>query len=144
LVKIQTSQIIMKTRIASVLILAAALSTSALLPLSAASKDNLPTGYSVSRINFPASNITRIERGTSQVIVSSLMGSPFRKVSPDVWVYRGYVANLDLANEQGCDVMVITFAQGKVADLKFVNEAAVKIIAANSTAKRAERYASIK
>ncbi len=134
----------MKTRIASVLFLAAALSTSAFLPLSAASQDNLAAGYSVSRINFPASNISHIERGTSMGIVSSLMGSPFRKVSPDVWVYLGYVADLDLANEQGCDIMVITFAQGKVADLKFVNEPAAKIIAANSTYKRAERYASTK
>ncbi len=134
----------MKTRIASVFILAAALSTSALLPLSAASKDDLPTGYLVSRINFPARWITHITRGTPQDIVFSLMGSPYQKVSPDVWVYHNYVANLDVANEQGCDVMVITFAQGKVVDLKLVNEPAAKIIAANSTFKRAERYASAK
>jgi|NGEPerStandDraft_6_1074524.scaffolds.fasta_scaffold33298_1 hypothetical protein len=139
----------MKTRIASVLILAAALGTSALLPLSAASKDNLPTGYSVSKINFPSSDfprsgITHIARGTSKGIVSSLMGSPFREVSPDVWFYHGYKADLDVANEQDCDVMVITFAQGKVADLKLVNEHAVRIIAANSTFKQAESYASAK
>lgn len=134
----------MKTRITSVLILAAALSTSALIPLSAASKNNLPIGYSVSTINLASSGDEQIACGATQWTVLRLMGSPFRELSPDVWVYHRYHANLDLANEQGCTTLVITFAQGKVADLKLVNNPAVGLIAANSKPKPAERYASIK
>jgi hypothetical protein len=132
----------MKTRIASILVLAAALSTSASLPLSAASNENSPAGYSVSSVDFPYSWTTQIARGTSQETVSSVMGQPFQTVSPDVWIYHGYRADLNGADEHGCDIMVITFAQGKVADLKLVNGSAARIIAAHSTFKQTGRYAS--
>jgi len=134
----------MKTRSISLLILAAALSASALVPVSAASRNDLPIGYSVSRINLASCGNELIARGDTQTRVLRLMGSRFREVSPDVWLYHGYQADLDLANEQGCDTMVITFAQGKVADLKLVNMPAVSIVAANSKAKPAEHYASLK
>jgi len=134
----------MNTRIASVLIFAAALSSSALTPLSAASKNDRPTGYPVSRINFPSSGFEHIAPGATQGAVFWLMGSPTQTVSPEVWIYSGYQANLDLANEQNCNTLVITFAKGKVVDMKLVNKPAVSIIAANPSSKQPERYASTK
>lgn len=70
--------------------------------------------------------------------------SSLRELSPDVWVYPGYHADLDLPNGQRCDTIVITFAQGKVVDLKFVNQPTVSLLAANSKSKPTEGYASIK
>jgi hypothetical protein len=143
--KSPTIQIIMKTRIASVFILAAALSTSAFVPLSAASKSNLPTGYSVGVINLSASSGNeQIARGASQTAVRRFMGSPMRELSADVWAYRGFHANLDRANEEGCGTLIVTFTHGRVSDLKLVNQTAVGIIAANSNPKAMERYASVK
>jgi hypothetical protein len=134
----------MKTRLASVLILAAALSSSALIPLSAASKNNAAIGYPVRLIDLPSCGQEQIARGATQGMVSRLMGSPLRELAPDVWVYRGYHADLDLANDQGCDIIVVTFTKGKVTDLKLVNQSAVSILMAKSQSKPAERYASLK
>lgn len=133
----------MKTRITSVLIFAAALSTSAFSPLSAASKNDSLIGFPVSTVTVASSGYEKIARGANRGTVSRVMGSPYRELSPDVWVYHGYHADLDLANEQGCGTLIITFAQGKVADLKLVNQSAADRIAANSSSnKPAQLYAS--
>jgi hypothetical protein len=135
----------MKTRLSSVLILAAALSTSAFSPLSAAPKTNSALGYSVSLLTVTSAGYEQIARGATQTRVSQVMGSPFRELSPGVWAYHGYHADLDQANEQGCDTLIITFAHGKVADLKLVNQLAVERIAAVSkTNKSTGLYASTK
>ncbi len=135
----------MKTRIASVFILAAALSASAFVPLSAASKASLPVGYSVDVINLSAiSGYEQISRGVSQRAVLRFMGSPMRELSANVWAYRGFHANLDRANEDDCSTLVVTFTHGLVTDLKLVNQPAVGLIAANSNPKAMERYASVK
>lgn len=133
----------MKTRITSVLIFAAALSTSAFSPLSAASKNDPLIAYPVSTLTVASSGYEQIARGATRGTVSRVMGSAYRELSPDVWVYHGYHADLDLANEQGCGTLIITFAEGKVADLKLVNKPAADKIAANpSSNKPAAFYAS--
>jgi predicted secreted hydrolase len=113
-------------------ILAAALLASALNPLSAAPINDSSIGYTVSRLTVASSGYEQIARGATQGTVSRVMGSPFRELAPDVWAYHGYHANLDLANAQGCDTLIVTFARGKVADLKLVNRSAAELIAANS------------
>ena len=133
----------MKTRIASVLILAAALSTSAFVPLSAASKDNRPVAYAVGTVYLDASRgLDEIAHGTSKAAVLQLIGSPRQALTSDVWVYRGFRANLDAADTRDCSTLVITFTRGEVASLKLMNQAAVGIIAMQSNPKAAERYAS--
>jgi predicted secreted hydrolase len=118
----------MNARIASVLILAAALSASA---LSAASKNTPAIAYSLNTVTSASSGYEKISLGATQGAVMRVLGSPALELSPDAWVYHNYHADLPLANDQGCDTVVVTFAQGKVADLKLVNHPAAVFIAAN-------------
>jgi hypothetical protein len=135
----------MKTRIASVIIIAAALSASAFVPLSAAAKNNLPIGYPVDVIHLSGlGQYEQITRGVSARAVLRFMGSPTRQLSSDVWAYRGFHANLDRADAEGCSTLVVTFSRGIVTDLKLVNPPAFGIIAANPNPKAVERYASVK
>ncbi len=135
----------MNSRLISIFCLAAAVSTSALISLSAASKDSHPAAYAVRQVFVdPASGSDQITRGTSRTAVVQLMGSPIRELSSDVWVYRGFHADLDAANDADCSTLVITFVHGEVANLKLVNQSAVSILASNANTKRAERYASTK
>jgi outer membrane protein assembly factor BamE (lipoprotein component of BamABCDE complex) len=131
----------MNTRIPSLLVLAAALSTSA---LSAASKDTPAIAYSVSAVTSASSGFEKVSPGATQGTVVRVLGAPALEMSPDVWVYHNYHANLALANEQGCDTVVITFAQGKVADLKLVNHPAATYLAANVKIKSVRMIASSK
>ena len=120
----------MKTRSSSVLILAATLSAFALIPSSATAANAPAIGYTVSELALASRGYEKITRGTSRAEVTSSMGHPFRELSPDVWLYSGYHANLDRANEQGCNTLVITFAQDRVVNLKLVNRDATRAIAA--------------
>jgi hypothetical protein len=141
-VKTQPNQIIMKSSSASVLILAAALSASALVPLSAAEKNTHPIGYRVNVVTLASEGYIQIAPGTARSTVERKMGSPFREISPDVWLYHNFRADLDLANEQLCDTLVVTFAHDRIIDLKLVNPRGAQVIAANSEHKRPELYAS--
>jgi outer membrane protein assembly factor BamE (lipoprotein component of BamABCDE complex) len=129
----------MNARIASLLVLAAALSASA---LSAASKDTLAIAYSVNAVTSASSGHEKISLGATQGTVLRVLGAPSLEMSPTAWAYYNYHADLALANEQGCDTVVITFAQGKVADLKLVNHLAAVFLAANGKVKRDELFAS--
>jgi hypothetical protein len=132
----------MKTNLYSILLLAAALSASALVPLSAASNKEPAIGFPVTTVKVNQSR-DEIKRGTPLMTVLRLMGTQHQELTPDVWICHGFHAdNLEMANEQGCDILVITFAQGKVADLKLVNKRAAVVIAANLKFKSAEAYAS--
>jgi hypothetical protein len=142
MVRTQSNQTIMKSYRASVLILAAALSASAFAPLSASAKNSTPLGYRVSVVTLASEGYMRITPGTARSTVEMKMGSPFLELSPDVWLYHHYQANLDLANQQGCDTLVITFAHNKIVDLKLVNARAVHALAANLEHQRPELYAS--
>jgi hypothetical protein len=122
----------MKNNTVSVILLAAALSALALTPLSAASKIDVPVAFSVRTLTARSEGGDQIERGTPRADVLWAMRQKARQeLSPDVWLYSGYRANLDLANKQDCTTLVITFANGKVVDLKLVNRPAAAAIAAN-------------
>jgi hypothetical protein len=122
----------MNTRPVSTLILAAALSLSASIPLFAASKNDLPIAYSVNTVTVTSNGSMKIERGMYRGDVSwALRYKTHEELSPNVWVFSGYHANLDLANDQGCENLVVTFADDKVADLRLVNKTAAAAIAAN-------------
>jgi hypothetical protein len=83
----------------------------------------------------------KISLGATQMTLLRFMGSPSRELSPDIWVYHGYRADLALADEEGCDTLVITFAEGKVADLKLVNHSVATIMAANLKSNHTGRLA---
>ena len=121
----------MKNLTTSVVLLAAALCVSASTPLSADSKNQSPRGFSVRTLNVTPYVGEQIERGATRAYVARVMsGQSRQELTSDVWVYSGYHAELDAANEQGCGTMIITFANDKVVDLKLVNKRAVAVIAA--------------
>jgi hypothetical protein len=122
----------MKSPTVSVILLAAALSVLALTPLSAASKNDFPVAFPVSALIATPQGGERIERGTTRADATwALRRMPHQELSPDVWVYPGYHANLDAANDHGCGTLMVTFANDKVVDLKLVNKPAAAVIAAN-------------
>jgi hypothetical protein len=128
----------MKTLRSSLLVFAAALTASALLPLSAAANDRVPRAYPVRDFTTATGDV--ITAGDTAATVRAILGHPLKELAPDVWTYRTYRADLDLANDQGCDTIVITFAHNKVVDMKLVNDRAVAVLAASSSAKQAQVY----
>ena len=138
----------MKTSIATILVLAGALSASAPVPASAAPKD-AAIGYWASQIRVTSWNVLRersesnsIFEGSSRRAVLATMGEPAQRLAPDVWVYDDYRPDLTEARQQGCNILVVTFVGEKLATMKFVNHPAVDVIAAAVKAGRSERYAS--
>jgi hypothetical protein len=99
----------------------------------------------VSAMGYPASKITvnlrdpcdatlrirTVSAGTGKSSVLSLLGKPAEVPSPDVFVYYNCEPDQAVARGHSCNVLVITFAQNKVADLKFVNSAGAAVLAAN-------------
>jgi hypothetical protein len=134
----------MKTNISSVLILAAALSASALIPLSAAPAPQgvVPMAYSVSRVDVNSSE--SITRGATAWTVLRLLGNPRQKLSSDTWVYYGYHADFEPANDQQCDKLILTVVRGEVTDIKLVNDHAVELIAAHAKTKSTGTIAASK
>lgn len=128
----------MKTRLNPILVIAAALSVSAFATLSAASTQNLPVAFPVKTLTATDQGGEQIERGASRGFVSWAMRSKHREeLAPDVWAYSGYHANLDLANQQGCGTLIITFVHDKVVSMQLVNKPAAGLIAANLKASPA-------
>jgi hypothetical protein len=121
----------MNTRPVSALILAAALSVAASVPMSAASKD-AAVALPVQTVTVASNGNIKIERGMYRGDVSFAMKYKNREeLSPNVWVYSGFHANSDAEIAQGCESVVITFANDKVVDLQLVNRPAATSIAAN-------------
>jgi hypothetical protein len=144
LIKTKPSQVTMKTHIPSVLILAAALSVSALIPLFAAPAPQgvAPMAYSVSRVDLNSSE--SITRGTTAWTILRCLGNPQQKLSSDTWVYYGYQADFEPANDQQCDKLIFTMVRGEVADIKLVNDHAARLIAAQVKVKSTGMIASAK
>ncbi|HUJ44673.1 MAG TPA: hypothetical protein VLW52_13820 [Opitutaceae bacterium] len=138
----------MNTRTTSILVLIAALGTAASVPASAAPKD-AAVGYWASRITvtswddlFETSVSNSIFAGASRQAVLSTMGEPAERLSPDVWTYDDCRPDFAEARERGCNILVVTFAQDRVARMKFVNRPAIDVIAAAVRVGRSVHYAS--
>jgi hypothetical protein len=122
----------MNTPTASALILAAVLSVSTSSPSYASSKNETPIAYSVNTVTVTSNGDVKIVRGMYRGDVSwALRYKSHEELAPNVWVVSGYQANLDLVNDQGCETLVITFADDKVVDLQLVNRPAIAAIATN-------------
>ena len=138
----------MNTRTSSVILIAAALQTAAFLPAFAAPAGGPAIGYPASTVTtwswddlLERSATHAIRPGTDRAEVLSAMGQPARRLAPDVWVYEGYKPDLAEAEARGCTHLVVNFAQGRVANLKFVNAPAVAVIAAQMKARGINRFA---
>jgi hypothetical protein len=137
----------MNARITSVLVLSAALSAPALIPLSAA--PSAAVGYPAGKITVTTWNdlLDRFDTravvdGSSRQAVVSTMGQPAQEWSSNVWVYDGVQPNSWRAQAQGCNILAITFAHGKVTRMRFYDPSAATIVADNFKAGRAERFAA--
>ena len=128
--KTQSNQITMKTRVPSFLILTTVLNAFALMPLSAvpAPQGVVAMAYSVRSVN---QNDHSIMRGATALKVLRWLGTPSEKLSDEMWVYYGYQANFEPANDQQCGTLILTIVRGEVVDIKLVNNRAATLIAAN-------------
>ena len=135
----------MKTCLTPALILAAVLSTSASLPAFASTKDERAIAYPTSSVTAQSQYGNRqIIRGATRDEVQAVLDCPNRMLSPDVWLYYGFSADLKEANDHGCRTMMITFAEGRVVDMKFINKPAAAVIAAKVKSNSATRYVAKK
>ncbi len=139
----------MTTRTSSILLIAAALQTVALLSAFGAPAGTPAIGYRARTVTawswnglLQRSDTQTICAGIDRADVLSAMGQPARQLAPDVWLYEGYKPDLAEAEARGCTLLVITFAQGKVADLKFVNAPAAEVITAQTKARGPHLYAT--
>lgn len=83
-----------------------------------------------------------IAPGATQARVRSVMGPPARRLAPNVWLYRGYEPNLAVARDARCNLLVLTFAHRRLASLRFLNQPAESILAANTRIERTKVYAN--
>ena len=122
----------MNARLTSVLILAAALSASALIPLLAASPNDNQLVYPVHKLIDSTDASVKIERGAAKEYVSwAMRNKTCQELSPDVWAFFGPHAQIDSDNDEGCRTLIITFSSGKVADMRLVNKSAFTAIASS-------------
>ena len=77
-----------------------------------------------------------VVRGAGVIEVYSTLGEPAEKLGNDQWIYRGFHAGSEQAPEDDCDILVITFVKGRVADMQLVNQPAVAIFAQRFEAKK--------
>jgi len=131
------------------LLIAAALQTVALLPAFGAPAGTPAIGYRASAVTtwswndlLQRSETHTIRAGVRRADAVAAMGQPARQLAPDVWLYEGYRPDLPEAEERGCTLLVVTFAQDKVADLKFVNAPAAEVIAAQTKAREPHPFAT--
>jgi hypothetical protein len=73
-----------------------------------------------------------VERGTPRIAVTVHLGQPTERLSPDVWVYRGFSVERGSVSVKDCGTLVVTFAGGYVSNLQLVNAPAVAAIAAQA------------
>ena len=126
----------MKIRILASAVLAAALSASAFSSPSSAQQTTSAAGYWANRITvrswnslLETSQSRSITAGTTRGTVLSLLGSPARQLSPDLFVYDNCQPDQREAHNQGCTTLVVTFAADHVASLQFVNNSATTLLA---------------
>ncbi len=130
----------MNTHTVSILVLSAVLGLPALRPLAAASEPRLPVAVHIQSVTLVSNSSTVIARGADFGDVFFAMKYKNReRLSPDVWVFHGFQDTANHSAVRDCRSVVVTFAQGKVADLQFVNRAAVTVLAANLRAGSAVR-----
>ncbi len=123
-----TSPSTMKTRILSSLALVAALGGFSAGPLSAAPEKSASKAYQVQAVTRDGATVVKV--GTAVSAVDRWLGMPDRKITNDVWAYFHFSGALAEAKEAGCSTLLLTIANGRVADIKLVNDRALSVIVA--------------
>ena len=114
----------MKTLITSLLL------ATALVPavLSAASANS--TRYAIPVEQVTADDM-QIRTGATETAVKAALGEPLERLSADIWVYYNFHSNHQLAKNLGCNTLMVTLENGKVASLKLLSRNSVQIVARN-------------
>jgi hypothetical protein len=120
-------KITMKTKLASILVLAAACAALSSTSLTAAPNQPTALAFRVSTADFNGWEITR---GMKAKKVINRCGAPDAKLSANVWVYQRFHAVPNQSEARECTTLVVTFVEGIVSDLHLVNDRAQTIIAA--------------
>jgi hypothetical protein len=116
----------MKTH-ATVALLLAALTTAAVSQTFAAPAAKTAHAHPVGAVERSSS--TTIVRGSSVIAVYQALGAPAEKQGSDVWVYRGFNAGTAQSRDDDCDTLMITWVDGRVSDLRLVNDRALVVLA---------------
>lgn len=123
-----TSHSSMKTRVSSLIVFVAALGGFIVGPLSAAPQRTPAKAYSVQAVSRDGVIVVKV--GSSDSAVTRWLGRPDRTLGDDVWAYFHFVGSREEAKAEGCSMLLLTIANGKVADIKLVNHPALDVIVA--------------
>ena len=118
----------MKTNATSLKLFVATLGFFLAAALPAAPASTHAAAYSVK--NITRNDLVVIQVGSSTSTVYQSIGYPQRKLSDDVWVYFNFRGSLDEAQNQDCGTLLLTFSNGKVAQIMLVNDRALNTVAA--------------
>jgi hypothetical protein len=123
-----TNHSTMKTRILSAIVFVAALGGFLAGPLSAAPDKTPAKAYSVQAVTRDGAIVVKV--GSSDTTVNRWLGTPDRKLAGDVWAFFNFVGSREEAKAEGCSTLLLTIANGRVADIKLVNDRALNVIVA--------------
>ncbi|MBK8475819.1 MAG: hypothetical protein IPL39_05765 [Opitutaceae bacterium] len=119
----------MNTRIRFLILMLAAVGGIAATSLQGATRPHA-VAYPVSKI--VEGNTPLVTVGVTQNKVRHHLGQPDRQIWPNVWIYGGFTADLVRARADGCNTLVVTFEQDRVADLKLINPRGTRVLLASS------------
>jgi hypothetical protein len=74
-----------------------------------------------------------VVRGSSQWHLREALGPPTHQLSGTVWQYEGYhTVGTNVPAGWRCSILIVTLADGRVADMKLVNRAGATLVAASA------------
>lgn len=112
------------------ILITALLLATALIPsvLSAASANS-------ARYMIPVEQVTaddvQIRAGATETALKAVLGEPAERLSADIWVYYNFHSTHQLAKNLGCNTLMVTMENGKVASLKLLSRSTVQVVARN-------------
>ena len=124
----------MKTRVSSILALVAAFAAFTAVS-SAFAAPQTKTAYAHPVGSVERYGTTLVARGYAMHHVERSLGAPQLKLSADVWAFRNFNGGYEQSPDDDCTTLLVTFTNGKVTDLKLVNERAEKIYVAQLRTK---------
>ena len=93
-----------------------------------AARAGAPTAkaYPVSEVNLHG--LVSIKIGTNEHFVQSNIRRPLCWFGDGTAAYSGFAADREEANRDGCDVLLVTYAAGRVSDMKLINSRALRVL----------------
>lgn len=112
---------------ASLALVLAALATAAVSSTFAAPAAKPARAHPVGAVERSSS--ATIVPGSPVIAVYQTLGAPTGKLDNDVWVYRGFNAGAAQSRHDDCDTLMVSFVNGRVSDLRLVNDRALVVLA---------------